>query len=196
MNPQTPCPDREKIFGLVHHLLEPEEEAEVRRHAFHCEKCLHVAQSFEKFDAVLDEWKGQNPSPWFDQRLKQKLAASRPAPAVRFFGLPSTRIFAAAMLVLMVVAGAYVIDELPRPETNTKQAEKTQVTKAQTPVTAPKPAPAQTPEINKTKTASKPLPPEEELKMYQNLGVLEDFDLLEGFDVLSELPKREAKGAH
>lgn len=194
MNSSGKCFDREKIFGCVHRMLGPAEEAEVRRHLEECADCRRVAQEFEKLDAVLGEWPAQEVSPWFEARLKQKLAAPRPAPAFRFFGLPSTRIFAAALLVLMVVAGAYMIDELPKP--GTKAKEEAPAAKVESPVAAEKPAPAKITEKAKSKTASKPLPPEEELKMYQNLNVLEDFDLLEGFDVLSELPKREAKRAH
>jgi hypothetical protein len=187
------CLDREKIFELVHHLLEPEEEAEVRRHVLHCEDCLRVAQGFEKVDAVLDEWKEQSPSAWFDQRLQQKLPSARPSAVFRFLALPSTRIFAAALLVLMVVAGAYVIDELPQP--GKKPAVNSQVAKIEAPSMPQQSAQIQ-PEPSTAQTASKPLPPEEELKMYQNLGVLEDFDMLENFDVLSELPRGEAKVAN
>jgi hypothetical protein len=193
MNSATPCPDREKIFQLVHHLMDPAEEAETRRHVFHCADCLRAAQGFERSDALLDEWKVEGASAWFDQRLKQKLPVRRPW-AFRFFALPSTRIFAAALLVLIVVAGAYVIDELPKP--GTKPEEKPPVAEVQKPAPAPRAVPASTSAKTKPKAAPKPLPPEEQIKMYQNMGVLENFDLLEGFDVLSELPKREAKDAH
>jgi hypothetical protein len=193
MSTQTSCPDREKIFQLVHRLLEPEEESEARRHVLHCEECLLVAREFEKFDEVLGEWKDQAPSPWFDQRLKQKLPAARPARVFRLFALPSTRIFAAALLVMIVVAGAYVIDELPKP--GAKPDEKPHIAEVQKPTETQKAAQTKPAEKSKTKKASKPLPPEEELKMYQNMGVLENFDLLEGFDVLSDLPKGEAKNA-
>ena len=193
MSSPTPCPDREKLFQLVHHLMEAEEEAETRRHVLRCEACLRVARDFEKCDALLDEWKVEGASAWFDQRLKQKLPAQRPW-AFRLFALPSTRIFAAALLVLIVVAGAYVIDELPKP--GTKPETKPAVAEVQKTATAAKPAPAPTSTKAKPESKPKPLPPEEQIKMYQNMGVLENFDLLEGFDVLSELPKREAKDAH
>jgi hypothetical protein len=194
MSTQSSCPDRERIFQLVHRLLEPAEESELRRHVLHCEKCLLVARDFEKFDAVLGEWKDQAPSPWFDQRLKQKLPAARPARAFRFFALPSTRIFAAALLVMIVVAGAYVIDELPKP--GAKSEVKSSVAEVQKPATPAQTSQKQTAVQSKAKKAPKSLPPEEQIKMYQNMGVLEDFDLLEGFDVLSDLPKGEAKNAH
>ena len=100
MSSPTPCPDREKIFQLVHHLMEAEEEAETRRHVLRCEACLRAARDFEKCDALLDEWKVEGASAWFDQRLKQKVPARRPW-AFRLFALPSTRIFAAALLVLV-----------------------------------------------------------------------------------------------
>jgi hypothetical protein len=195
MSTQGSCPDREKIFQLVHRLLEPPEESDLRRHVLHCEKCLLVARDFEKFDEVLGEWKDQTPSPWFDQRLKQKLPSARPARAIRFFALPSTRIFAAALLVMIVVAGAYVVDELPKP--GAKPEVKTHIAEVQKPAAAqktPETLPAE--KKKKTKSASKPLSPDEELKMYQNMGVLENLDLLEGFDVLSDLPRGEAKNAH
>lgn len=193
MNVQTACPGREKIFQLVHHLVEPAEESEMRRHVLHCPNCLREAQSFEQFDSLLDEWKDQNVSPDFDRRLKARLPARRPW-AFRLFVLPSTRIFAAAMLVLIVVAGATVMDELPKP--GAKPDDKAPVAEVKKPAIAPKPAPAASSTKDKNKKAAKPLPPEEQIKMYQNMGVLENFDLLEGFDVLSELPQGEAKNAN
>lgn len=192
MKAETPCLEREKIFGLVHHLLEPAEEAEARRHVFKCAACRRVAQDFERFDAALGEWKEEIPSPWFDRRLKQQLAASRPPSAYRIWGLPATRLFAAALLVLVVVAGAYVIHELPQAGKKVAQPQAAKVQPRQ-PSRPLEPTPA--PELSLATPPSKPLPPEEELKLYQNLAVLENFDMLENFDVLSELPKGDAKVA-
>lgn len=180
MSPEMKCLEREKIFGLVHHLLESAEEAESRRHVFHCAECRSVAQSFEKFDSVLGEWREEKPSPWFDQRLKQALPARGPASGIRFlFSLPLTRAFAAALVMLFLVAGSLVVYRYR--ETGPAGA-------AQNPVARVPPAAANQNQAP-TGTSAQPLPPEEELKMYQNLAVLDNFELLDNFDVLSELPK-------
>ena len=178
------CLERETIFGLVRGLLEPEENAEARRHLLHCAECLRVAQDFEKLDAVLDEWSEEQPSPGFDQKLKRAIISHRPAPSLRFFlTLPSTRAFATAMVALIVVAGSFMIYHF---HGTTPDAQITPPAERVYPAPAIQPAgqaPAQ------TAPEQQPLAPEEELKMYQNLSVLENFDLLENFDVLSELPK-------
>jgi hypothetical protein len=177
---KTQCFDREKIFGLVHHLLEPAEEALVRSHVFHCTDCLKVAQSFEKFDAVLSEWGEQSPSPWFDQKLKQALPARRPDSGFRlFWSLASTRAYAAAMLALFVVAGSFMIYHFhgTQPDVDSTPP----VAKTQT--AAPGQQQDQSPAAE-----IQTLAPDEEIKMAQNLSVLENLDMFEDFDVLSELP--------
>ena len=176
------CVDREKLFGFVHHLLEPGEEAEVRHHLDQCSECQHVAQGFAKLDAVLEEWRKVNPSPWFDQRLKQALASGGPASAFRFFfSLSSTRVFAALLAVLFVVVGSIMIHQFSRSGPS-GQANAPAAQVQPPPTTQAQPQP-------QTAAQAQTLPAEEELKMYQNLAVLENFDLLENFDVLSELPK-------
>ena len=171
------CLGREMIFRLVHHLLEPGEEAEARKHVLGCAECLKVAQGFEKFDAVLSEWGEASPSPWFDQKLKQRLPQRRAASRFRaFWSLSSTRAVATAMLALFVVAGSFMIYHFhgTRPDVDTAPA----VAKIQQPPQAQAAAQSQPAEV-------KSLPPDEELKMAQNFSVLENLDMFEDFDVLS-----------
>jgi Putative zinc-finger len=197
MNSNGKCFDREKIFGCVHKMLEPAEEAEVRRHLDQCAGCRRVAREFEKLDAVLGEWRAQEPSPWFDQRLKQALAERGAAsPSRTFFGIPRVRILALAMLAILVVAGGLMFNYFrrlrPGAETNPPVAKVKPSPATEKPETLP-PAPreqakvAPAPQASQ-ETAAPALPPEEELTMYRNLAVLENFDMLENFDVLSELP--------
>jgi hypothetical protein len=176
---KSQCLERETIFNLVHRLLEPEEAAEARRHLFHCENCLRVARDFEKLDATLGEWREEQPSPWFDQRLKGALAASPPPSRLRFFfsGSP-TRALATAMLALFVVAGSFMVYHFHGTTPDVQ---------SNSPVVSGPPAPVQ-PVPAEGVTQPEPLSGEEELKMYQNLAVLDHFDLLQNFDVLSELP--------
>lgn len=190
--------DREKIFGFVYKMLAPAEDSEVREHLDQCAECRRVAQEFGKLDAVLGEWREQNPSPWFDVRVKQALAER--GPAGRFgwlFDLPSARIFALAMLVIIVVAVALIFNYTrqtePTVETNAPVAKSQPAPAAQKPETLP-PSPQQQAKVETApqdtgETAEQPLAPEEELTMYRNLAVLENFDMLENFDVLSELPR-------
>ena len=197
MNANGKCFDREKIFGFVYKMLAPAEEAEVRQHLDQCAECRGVAQEFGKLDAVLGEWRERNPSPWFDERLKQKLA-ERGVPSRRFFfDTPSVRVFALAMLAIFVVAVALMFNYFRQPH----PGEETEAPVAQTPAAAATQKPETLPPAQQqqakvepapqaaAETAKQTLAPEEELTMYRNLAVLENFDMFENFDVLSELPE-------
>lgn len=175
MSLEKHCLDRETIFRCLHHMLEPTEDAAVRRHLGECAACREVEASYKRLDGVLGEWQGLEPSPSFDARLRQKIE-ERPRRSLlgTFFTQPVTRAFAAAVVLIVMVAGTFV---LHRHRT----------------ATAPGTVPAQVLVAKKAsapaapKAAQTKLTPDEELKMYENLPLLENYDLLANFDVLSEL---------
>lgn len=185
MNPQTNCLGREKIFRCLHHLLEPAEEAAVSRHLSQCAECRRIGESFLQLDAVLGEWKGIEPSPEFDARLRQALAARRPTSLLgMFFAMPTNRALAAALAVALLVAGTLMIRHF-RSQSGPNTAGQAPGQQVLTAKTGPSPA-VETPGQGN-------LSAEEELKIYENLPVLENYDLLANFDVLSELPQESGK---
>jgi len=183
----TPCLEREKIFSYAHRLLEPEEATQVHQHLDECTECRRMARGLERLDAVLEEWKGAEPSPGLDARLRRAFAARRPSRGW-FFGLPawaslpSARAFAAALVAVFMVVGSFFAYHFRRVSLSSQSIPPTTGLKPPSP-------PALLPNPITAQNKRQPLPPEEELKMYKNLSLLEDYDLLTDFDMLSELPK-------
>jgi anti-sigma factor RsiW len=176
MSAQTHCLDREKIFRCLHHLLEPAEEAAVRRHLSECAGCREIEASYLRLDTLLEEWKGLEPSASFDARLRQAIEARRRAPRLgMFFTRPVTRAFAAALVVVFMVAGTFMLHHF-RSRNSAAPA-------GGEPAASVKSASA--PALENSSQSK--LTADEELKMYENLPVLENYDLLTNFDVLSEL---------
>ncbi len=180
------CMEREKLFAYVHHLLESREEAEVRAHVAKCPACNRTLGEYQKLDAVLEEWKPDEPSPWFDVRV---LEAIRQTPASQsassFFSLAWMRRLAPAFLVVLVVTASVVFLRVRQSRVISQAGGRH--------ASASAPAAAST-----VSTASQPEaePGAEELTLYEDLPVLEDYDLLTNFEVLSELPRGEAKVAN
>jgi anti-sigma factor RsiW len=176
------CLEREQLFAYIHGMLKPRQEAGVRAHVEVCAACQGALEEFRKLDAVLDQWKPTEPSPWFDARVRAAIAAeAQRRPSRGFFGLPWTRWLAPALLVLLVVVAVFVLRRSPKPP---QQVARQQM---------PKPTQAAPVAIQPATVATQAQPAfrsgEEELSLYENLPVLEDYDLLANFDVLSELPK-------
>jgi hypothetical protein len=173
MSLETNCPDREKIFRCLHHMLEAAEEEAVRRHLGECVECRRVEQSCQQLDTLLGEWKGIEPSASFDARLRQAIE-NRPPPSLlaTLFTRPVARAFAAAVVLIAMVAGTFMLHHF-----------RTETAPGSVPGKAAAAAPAPSPQENTQAT----LTADEELKMYENLPVLENYDLLANFDVLSEL---------
>jgi anti-sigma factor ChrR (cupin superfamily) len=69
------CLDQEQLFAYAHRLLEQREEETARAHVDTCPRCRAALEEYARLDAVLDEWKPSEPSPWFDARLRQALAS-------------------------------------------------------------------------------------------------------------------------
>jgi hypothetical protein len=193
------CMEREQLFAYVHHLMEGREEQEVREHLETCARCRAAAEEHERLNALLEEWKPQEPSAWFDARVKAAIAAAERKKARGFLAWPWARVVAAGVALLaLIVAGLLVFRTRGRVETTRPLAQKEQPA-AQQPALTKTPEP---PERTVAQSQPTPTPPEQgpsvedEITMYENLGILEDYELLAGFDVLSELPTGEKKLAN
>jgi len=175
------CIEREDLFAYVHRMLELRDEEKVRAHIELCPRCQEAVEEFRKLDAVLEEWKSAEPSPWFDARVRAAVAASKPAEPPRvFFGLQWGRWLAPALVGVLVVVGSLVVLRLRQPHEVPQPVARQEAAK---PVT-PAPPPAVTPAVESEA---------DELSLYQNLPVLEDYDMLADFEVLSEIPKGAKK---
>jgi len=70
------CNEREKLFLFVHQMLKPDELDQVRRHLAGCAECRQAAEEYGKLDSALDEWSAADPSPWFDAKVRARVAES------------------------------------------------------------------------------------------------------------------------
>jgi anti-sigma factor RsiW len=173
------CYDREKLFMFVHQMLEPDEADAVRRHVADCADCTRFVDDHRKLDAALDDWNVAEPSPWFDAKVRARVAASEQKNA-GFFGFGRVRVLAAGMAAMALILVAVVVFN------HQKMAEINQpLSSLERPVaiTPGGQVPATTADIRQ------PLGPEEQLKMDENLSVLEDYEVVANFDALSELPQ-------
>lgn len=176
MNERGKCPEREKLFSYSHKMLERNEELEVRAHLAQCRICDQEINEFREIDSVLGEWKPAEPSPYFDARLKARVAsAGAEHSGLAIFGLRRAQLLAPVFAVLLVVAATFIVFRA-RSGYNARP---------------PVPSVAQTANTPAVKV-------EDELTLYENLPVLEDedYDMLAQFDILSEVPHGAKKIAN
>lgn len=176
MNERGECPEKEKLFSYSHRMLEQNLELEVRSHVEQCQTCAQMVMEFQEIDSVLGEWKPVEPSPFFDARLKARVASACPGRSgFPLFGLRGAQFLAPAFAVLLVVAATLIV-------LHTRSGY------------IPQPIMPLVIQTTKTPTAKV----EDELTLYENLPVLEDedYDMLADFDILSEVPHGPAKIAN
>jgi anti-sigma factor RsiW len=93
---------REELMEAV--LSGPETVSpEVRQHLRNCAACAEELASFQRTMALLDEWQGPEPSPYFSSRLRARVreeAARQPAGWLAWLRRP---VVAAAAMVLVGV---------------------------------------------------------------------------------------------
>jgi anti-sigma factor RsiW len=173
------CDDREKLFLFVHQMLEPDEADVVRRHVAGCADCRRDVDEHRKLDAALDDWNVAEPSPWFDAKVRARVAESEQKNA-GFLGFGRMRVLAAGVAATVLIVVALVVfnhqkvAEINQPPSSLERP---------VAITPGGRVPATTAAIRQ------PLPPEEQLKMDENLSVLEDYEVVASFDALSELPQ-------
>ncbi|HET7101905.1 MAG TPA: zf-HC2 domain-containing protein [Terriglobia bacterium] len=166
------CIEREKLFLFTHGMLEQEEADRMRRHVAGCDECGRAAGEYLHLDAALDDWNVAEPSPWFDSKVRARVAASENRNS-GFFGFGRLRVLAtgvaavALILVAVVVFNHQGVVENQQPIATTASSQNSPATQA----------------------LRQPLRPEERLKMDENLSLLEDYEVVANFDALSELPQ-------
>jgi hypothetical protein len=210
------CMKKEDLFAYACRMLEPPEEAAIGAHVAGCAACRMVVESYERLNAVLDESRPVEPSPWFDARLHGRIAASEAPSRLTFFGrfgLDPSRLWAPALAVVLVVTAALVLVRVRpdrRPARNRVATQAVARRNAGAPAASPTlrdqgraQARAGTAASETGKTNS---PPSREVagtveQPAEVAGALtaaappdevshaEDDDMLAGFDVLLELPK-------
>jgi anti-sigma factor RsiW len=173
------CNDREKLFLFVHQMLEPDEADRMRRHVAGCAECARAVEEYRKLDSALDDWGVAEPSPWFDAKVRARVAASGKKNSW-FFGFGRVRVLAVGVAALALVLVAVVVFNHQGVVENQQSASNRQ----QPAVTSPQPRTPAT-----TEALRQPLPAEEQLKMDENLSLLEDYEVVANFDALSELPQ-------
>ena len=197
------CMDREHLVAFSHGMVDAQEEFAARAHVAECARCRQAVEEFARLDAVLDEWKPAEPSPWFDTRVRAALAVEgesgwRKALGAMQWGRWLVPAAAAALLVfaLMVMRQSPppsqpVVHQIPSPVQKTSPAPEAGRPEAGRESTAK--VQAQVPSKGATGSTSvqgDEITPEDDLK------VLEDYDMLANFDVLSELPRGETRVAN
>ena len=176
------CNDREKLFLLVNDMLEADEADRMRWHIASCGECARAAEEFRRLDSVLDDWNTAEPSPWFDTRVRARVAASGRKNS-GFFGFGRAWVLAARVTALILILVAVVVFN------HRGVVENQQPTIARhLPTATTAPSQNQPP----TEALSQPLPAEEQVKMDENLSLLEDYEVVANFDALSELPQANA----
>lgn len=186
------CVEREQLFAYVARMLEGREETMVREHLEQCARCRTAAEELRRLDAVLDEWRPAEPSPWFDTRVRAAVAAMRAKKTRRpFFAWPWEKLWVPALALLVIIVAALAIlrtrpsPQAPQPVAQKEQPMQPAATKS--PEAQPEMlAQSETPSAAQPGTATPSV--EDELTLYENLGILEDYELLANFDILSELP--------
>ena len=176
------CTNREKVFLHLHQMLEPDAADRMRQHVASCDECALAAEGYRRLDSALDDWNTAEPSPWFDAKVRARVATSENQNS-GFFGFGKGRTLVAGVAAVVLILVAAVVFNRPK------------VAEINHPVSTHQQSVAASalPQVSeKTEALKKPLPPEEQLKMDENLSLLEDYEVVANFDALSELPQANA----
>ncbi len=185
------CLNREQLFALAHHLLDGREQETARAHVETCAPCRAALNEYRQLDALLDEWKLGEPSPWFDARVRQAIASSESRKPAGFFGAAWRRWAAVGALAVLVGVGVWAWRRVHRPaDLNPPVAH---VVTPQPPATVAQSKPAARPLPNVTAPQAQVAPAAGELYPDDDLKALEDYDLIANFEVLSEIPRGGTK---
>jgi hypothetical protein len=176
------CIEREKLFLFTHGMLGPEEAGRMRRHVAGCGECARATEEYRRLSTALDDWNAAEPSPWFDTKVRARVAASENGNS-GFFGFGRLRALAAGVAAVVLIMVAVVVFNHPKVAEINQPA----VSHQQPVATSAQEQPSE-----KIEALKKPLPAGERLKMDENLSVLEDYEVVANFDALSELPQANA----
>jgi anti-sigma factor RsiW len=173
------CFEREHLFAYAGKMLEARDEIEVRAHLAECAACRKVVEGYRQLDELLDLWQPTAPSPWFDARVRAAVAAGELRSASFWgrllAGLGWRRWLAPALVVIMVVASAVIVQRRPGllSRSGAHVGGASQASRANVP--------------------SQVGTPEEGEEGTTRASTVDDYDMLANFDVLSELPKPGGK---
>ena len=197
------CLETERLISYAYHLTDDPAASQVRAHLAECPRCREIVEQHGRLDALLDEWKAAEPTPWFDARVRHAVEEQQAGRDARsFWGWDWARGLALASLGVLIVAGALWItlshpwDSFPSRvatrEHHPMSGPQTplQTANIQSPIGTAHPGVKSAQagrEINSTGASS-----DEE----KNALALEDYDLAANFDLLSELPKGQARVAN
>lgn len=195
------CLDNEKLISYACGLAGKAGEAEVRAHLEECLRCRALVGQYGRLDAVLDEWKAAEPTPWFDARLRQAVEAQETVRETRsFLGREWVRALAVASLGLLIIAGVVWFTRTHASLSNSSRVTAGVVAREPHPARAV-PAPANVAKLHRPAVTAHAATPASAVPELDFAGVssnddkdtqaLEDYDLAANFDVLSELPKEQ-----
>jgi len=197
------CPERERLFGYTHRLLDDAEAAQVRAHLESCSQCSKVVDGYLRLDATLAEWTSAKPSPGFDARVRQAVETREAGGAAwGHWGLSWGRGLALASLGVLLAAGIVWLSHSHRPiSTPVTLATQRPRQAAPAPPTAEvaklNPSSASPPEAAKVPSPAAELETENASSNEdEDAHALEDDDLVANFDLLSEIPKGGARVAN
>ena len=133
------------------------ERAVVDKHLASCEECAARVEGFRAVSRSLDAWEAPEVSPWFDARLRGRMAEE----AARSWSLPSLRallrpVYALGLAAMVLVGSLVVWNTRPSPP------------------------------VQKAENA-KPAAAAEAERLDEIMPVVEDYDILANFDMLAEL---------
>ncbi|MCL6565549.1 MAG: zf-HC2 domain-containing protein [Acidobacteriia bacterium] len=92
------------------------ERRELEAHLHHCADCRARVEEFRRLWSVLDELPAIEPSPAFDARLRERIAAA-PQPSPWSWLAPAPRVLAAFAAMLLVAVWLSWQSPAPAPET-------------------------------------------------------------------------------
>ncbi len=188
------CLNREQLFAYAHRLAEGREEETARAHVETCAQCRAALAEYRQLDALLDEWKPAEPSPWFDARVRQAVASTNPGTGL--FAAAWMRWAAVGALAVLVAVGVWAWRRAYRTaEGNPPVAHEVvpQKNLEPEPVNVAQSKPAAQPLPEAQPQAKQLVPANGELNPEDDLRALEDYDLIANFEVLSEIPRGGTK---
>lgn len=198
MNSADSCMKKEQIFAYSSNMLGPGERSKAEAHLLQCPSCRKVLAGYETLGSALGEWKSAEPSPWFDARVRARIASAvKTHPWYSITGFGWKRWTAVAAIAILAVGTSFIV--LRRSTDSGRSAPAAKIVSNTLPEaqSLPQPAPAQETQAAVTRPAAvAPAAIEsasQEMDLYEHLRVLENFDMLANFDVLSELPQASDK---
>ena len=103
---------QKKLSAYQDRELEPREQEEVRTHLLSCQSCREQYEKLERVWQHLGELEGIQPDPWFYRQLVRRIGQPRESglfPSLqRFFQLLPSPAIASILLVIGILAGAYL----------------------------------------------------------------------------------------